>query len=68
MHPLLYKSLIATASFFLVLALLVMPHIRPGSPEYYANITGIILLVLFIVFLTIIYKKQARIELPEEFS
>lgn len=67
MHPLLYKSLVSTALFFLILALIVMPYIRPGSPEYYANIIGMILLILFIVLITIIYKKQAKVELLEEF-
>lgn len=67
MHPLLFKSLVTVALFFLALALLVMPYIKPESPEYYANIIGMILLILFIILMAIVYKKQATIELPEEF-
>ncbi len=65
-HPMLYKSMVTAALFFLALALLVMPYIKPGKPEFYANIIGIILLILFIVLVTIVHIRQARIEIPLE--
>ncbi len=58
MSPLLYKSLVSIALFFLFLALIVLPFEEPGSPEFYADLYGIILLILFIIFITFYYIRR----------
>lgn len=62
LHPLLYKSLLVSTLSFLILALIVMPFLRRGEPEFYANILGILLLLLFIVAITILQHREARKE------
>ncbi len=57
MNPVLYKSLVSIALFFLFLALIVFPFEEPGSPEFYADLYGIILLILFIILITLYYIR-----------
>jgi prepilin signal peptidase PulO-like enzyme (type II secretory pathway) len=67
LHPLVYRFLIVSALTFLLLALIVMPFIKWGSPEFYANLLGIILLIIFIILVTIYhYKTKIPPELLEE--
>lgn len=57
MNPTLYKFYVSIAIVFLFLALVVFPLEEPGSPEFYADLYGIILLILFIILITIYYMK-----------
>ena len=60
MHPTLYRSLLTVAMSFLVLAFIAYPFIRPGSAPFIANTLGVILLLIFIIGITLEYKRQQR--------
>ncbi len=66
--PLLYKSLISIALFFLILALIVFPFEEQGTPEFYVSVYGIVLLVLFIILVTLYYMKMKPIGVEEAYS
>ncbi|GEM_PF-2207380 len=60
MHPMLYKSLLASALLFLILGLIVMPFLKQGEPAFYANVIGISLLLLFIIGISALQYKDAK--------
>ncbi|ADT82985.1 hypothetical protein [Thermococcus barophilus] len=60
MHPMLYRSLLASALLFLVLGLIAMPFLKRGEPAFYANIIGMSLLLLFIIGISALQYKDAR--------
>jgi len=60
MHPTLYRALLAIAMSFLVLALIAYPFIRPGSAPFIANTFGVILLLIFILGITLEYRRECR--------
>ncbi len=62
MHPQLYRSLLAIAFTFLILALIPLPILvrDPNNPSLIVDLIGIALLVLFIVGITWEFKRQQR--------
>ncbi len=67
MHPQLYRSLLAIAFTFLILALIPLPILAkdPDNPSLIVDIIGIALLILFIIGVTWEFRRQQRtVKLP----
>ncbi len=60
MHPMMYRALLSISLSFLVLALIAYPFIRPGSAPFLADTMGVILLLIFILGITLEYRRQHR--------
>ncbi len=58
MHPYLYRSLLAIACSFIVLALIAFPFLKPGQAAFYANVIGVIILLVFILLITLEYRRE----------
>ncbi|HDD26509.1 MAG TPA: hypothetical protein ENF75_05430 [Acidilobales archaeon] len=59
LHPLVYKTLLAIALTFLVLAVFAFIYLRPENPPFIVNIVGTLLLIVFILLITWEYRRQS---------
>lgn len=52
------RAYLAVALSFLVLAVIALPFLRPGSPSFVADLVGIVMLIVFITVLTIYARRH----------
>lgn len=62
MNPKLAKGILTSAFFVLIMALLILPFQRPGTPEYVPNIIAIVLSLLFIFL--VVYDVRRQVTKP----
>ena len=53
MNP-LYRLYLSIAFAFLILSIIILPYLKPGSPSFIVNILGITLLLTFILMLILL--------------
>ncbi|NPA05497.1 MAG: hypothetical protein GXO09_05330 [Crenarchaeota archaeon] len=58
----LLRYTLVIAFSFLVLALIALPFLKPGSPSFVADVVGIIMLVALIVAASIVIRRVLRAE------
>ena len=56
----LYKAYLNLALTLLILTLIALPFLEPGSPSFIVNIIAITLLTIFILSLIILIKKTLK--------
>jgi len=56
----LYKAYLTLALTLLILTLIALPFLKPGSPSFIVDIMAMILLIIFILSLIIVIKKTLR--------
>jgi len=58
MNPKLAKGMLTLAFFVLIMALIVLPFQKPGTPEYIPNMIAIILSLSFIFLIIYDVRRQ----------
>ncbi len=59
----IYKLYLIIALSFLVLSLIALPYLKPGSPSFIVNLLGMMLLLLFIIMLLILTRRFKMLSL-----
>ncbi len=55
-----YKAYLTLALTLLILALIALPFLKPGSPSFIVNVVAIILLLAFILLVIIVIRRALR--------
>jgi len=53
----LYRAYLNLALTLLILTLIALPFLKPGSPSFIVNIIAMILLIVFILSLIVVIRK-----------
>ncbi len=62
MFAALLRYTLVIAFSFLVLALIALPFLRPGSPSFVADVVGIVMLVALILAASVLVRRVLRSE------
>lgn len=61
MDPRLAKFLLTSGIFILIMSIWVLPQLESGSPEYVAGLTALFISLIFIVYVAVDVRRQARL-------
>ena len=61
MDPRLAKFLLTSGIFILIMSIWVLHQLKSGSPEYVAGLTALFISLIFIAYVAVDVRRQARL-------